>query len=150
MYLGWAVDRITPDDPHESLAVLGGSQELTAPAQLVLGVGPVLDELKRTENPRLAGMDISVPGGLGTGGGTVIHRLREGIERFGVTDINSTAPAAKAEAAIWVLSDRVRAPEKGSRGGANVLFLDGHVEFVPYAAKAPVTPGMADFLEALD
>ncbi len=149
MYLGWALDRITPDDSHESLAILGSAQELTAPAQLVLGVGPVLDELKRTENPELAQMDIPVPGGLGTGGGTVIHRLREGIERFGVTDINNTAPAARAEAAIWVLADRVRAPQKGSKSGANVLFLDGHVEFVPYEAKAPVTRGMADFLDAL-
>ncbi|HOD51590.1 MAG TPA: prepilin-type N-terminal cleavage/methylation domain-containing protein [Candidatus Hydrogenedentes bacterium] len=149
MYLGWAVDQIAADAPQESLEILGGAADLSAPAQLVLGVGPVLDELKRTQDPSLADRDIPVPGGMGTSGGTLIRRLREGIERFGVTDINSTAPAAKAEAAIWVLSDRVTVPEDGFGGGANVLFKDGHVEFVTYPEKAPVTPGMAHFLDAI-
>ncbi len=149
MYLGWAVDQIAAEDPQETLDILGGPGDLAAPAQLVLGVGPVLDELKRTQDSTLAGLDIAVPGGMGTNGGTLIRRLREGVERFGVTDINSTAPSAKAEAAIWVLSDRVAVPEDGFAGGANVLFKDGHVEFIPYPKKAPVTPGMAHFLDAL-
>jgi prepilin-type processing-associated H-X9-DG protein len=28
-------------------------------------------------------------------------------------------------------------------GGSNVLYLDGHVEFVRYGQRAPVVPGMA-------
>lgn len=150
MYLGWAVDGISAQDPQESLEMLGGPADLSAPAQLVLGVGPVLDEVRRTEDPARAGLDIPVPGGLGTNGGVLIRRLREGVERFGVTDINSVEPAAKAEAAIWVLGDRVAAPESdGYAYGANVLFKDGHVEFVPYGAKAPVTAGMAHFLDTV-
>ncbi len=150
MYLGWAMDAISPEAPQEPLDILGGPADLSAPAQLVLGVGPVLDEVRRTEDPARAGLDIPVPGGLGTSGGVLIHRLREGVERFGVTDINSVEPAAKAEAAIWVLGDRVSTPESdGYAYGANVLFKDGHVEFVPYGAKAPVTAGMAHFLDTL-
>ena len=105
--------------------------------------------MKRTEDPTLADKDIPVPEGMGTRGTTTIHRLREGMERYGVTDINNTAPSAKAEAAIWVLSDRVSVPQDGFVGGANVLFKDGHVEFVVYPEKAPVTPGMAHFLDSL-
>ncbi|HOF40876.1 MAG TPA: type II secretion system protein [Candidatus Hydrogenedentes bacterium] len=150
MYLGWAVDAIAPEAPQEPLGILGGTSTLTAPAQLVLGVGPVLDEVRRSEDPARADLDIPVPGGLGTNGGTTIHRLRKGVERFGVTDINSVGAAAKAEAALWVLADRVTAPEDdGFAFGANVLFKDGHVEFIPFDAKAPVTAGMAAFLDTL-
>jgi prepilin-type processing-associated H-X9-DG protein len=28
-------------------------------------------------------------------------------------------------------------------GGANVLYMDGHVEFVKYPGKPPVNPGVA-------
>ena len=149
MYLGWVTDQVSHDAPQESLGILGGAADLSAPAQLVLGVGSVVDELKRTENPALADLDIPVPRGMGTNGGTLIHRLREGVERYGVTDINNNNPTVKAESAIWVLSDRVTLPEDGFPGGANVLFKDGHVEFVTYPEKAPVTSGMAHFLDTL-
>ncbi|MGI6460737.1 MAG: prepilin-type N-terminal cleavage/methylation domain-containing protein [Candidatus Hydrogenedentales bacterium] len=150
MYLGWAVDAIAPEAPQEPLDILGGAATLTAPAQLVLGVGPVLDEIRRSEDPAPAGLDIPVSGGLGTNGDTLIHRLRKGVERFGVTDINNAGATAKAEAALWVLADRVNMPEDdGFAFGANVLFKDGHVEFVSFGAKAPVTTGMAAFLDTL-
>jgi prepilin-type processing-associated H-X9-DG protein len=43
----------------------------------------------------------------------------------------------------------VTVPEDGFAGAANVLFKDGHVEFIVYPEKAPVTPGMAHFLDTL-
>ena len=149
MYLGWNLDQIAEKTSRESSDLFGGSDVLSVPAPLALGIGPVLDEMKRTEDPTLADKDIPVPEGMGTRGTTTIHRLREGMERYGVTDINNTAPSAKAEAAIWVLSDRVSVPQDGFVGGANVLFKDGHVEFVVYPEKNPVTPGMAHFLDSL-
>ncbi len=61
------------------------------------------------------------------------YRLREGIERFLVTDINNPASAAKAQSDIPVQFDAV-APRirmfNHAPGGGNVVYLDGHVEFV--------------------
>jgi len=31
-------------------------------------------------------------------------------------------------------------------GGSNVLYMDGHVEFIRYPGKAPVNPGTATLL----
>ena len=64
-----------------------------------------------------------------------IYRLREGIERFFISDINNPAATAKAQSEISVMWDRVY-PSPGEfthvPGGANVLFMDGHVQFERY------------------
>ncbi len=69
-----------------------------------------------------------------------IARLREGVERFLITDINNPAGAALAQSQIPVLiewPDR-HATSSGQPGG-NVLFMDGHVEFMIYPGKWPMT-----------
>ncbi len=68
-------------------------------------------------------------------GGTLntVYRLREGIERFLVTDINNPGASARAQSEIVVMHDAVsEEPDHFNHipGGANVLYLDGHVEFV--------------------
>ncbi len=79
----------------------------------------------------------------GNGGGNTIYRLREGIERFLITDINNPAGSAVAQSALPVAWDYSKAmPEDGrgqhimdfnhAPGGANVLYMDGHVEFHRY------------------
>jgi len=73
----------------------------------------------------------------GSGGsGTTIYRLREGVERFLITDINNPAGAATAQSEVPVMMD-VFAAQDGQvarfnhvPGGANVLWMDGHVSFV--------------------
>lgn len=61
-----------------------------------------------------------------------LRRLREGIERFFITDINNPGASARAASDLVVLHDTV-SPEATHfnhvPGGANVLYLDGHVEF---------------------
>ncbi len=42
--------------------------------------------------------------GVGTGGSDTFYRLREGVERFLITDINNPAGSAKAQTEIHVLS----------------------------------------------
>jgi len=75
------------------------------------------------------------PEELGNGSGCTIYRLREGIERFLITDINNPAQSAQAQSTVYIMSDVVSTTiEDYSHlpGGANVLYLDGHVEFIRY------------------
>ncbi|MCL4694451.1 MAG: hypothetical protein KJ060_18330 [Candidatus Hydrogenedentes bacterium] len=73
---------------------------------------------------------------------TALH-LREGVERFMVTDINNPAGSSKAQSDIVVMWDRISSKESGEigaasfnhvPGGANILYLDGHVQFARYPA----------------
>jgi prepilin-type processing-associated H-X9-DG protein len=79
-----------------------------------------------------------------------IYRLREGIERFFITDINNPAASAMAQTELSVMWDSVWVPartdssEPGASyfnhvpGGGNVLYMDGHVSFVRYPGTWPV------------
>jgi prepilin-type processing-associated H-X9-DG protein len=75
-----------------------------------------------------------------------IYRLREGIERFFITDINNPAATAQAQTSISIMSDWINTNMSGTEqfnhvpGGANVLFMDGHVEFLRYPNVWPVSP----------
>jgi len=78
-----------------------------------------------------------------------VYRIREGIERFFITDINNPAASAKAETGIAVTFDFLSTiPEDYSHipGGSNVLYLDGHVAFSRYPAAFPVTRVFATFV----
>ncbi len=73
---------------------------------------------------------------LGNGNGDTVYRLREGIERFLITDINNPAASALGQSEVWIYEDllsTVVADYNHIPGGANVLFLDGHVDFLTYA-----------------
>jgi prepilin-type N-terminal cleavage/methylation domain-containing protein/prepilin-type processing-associated H-X9-DG protein len=79
--------------------------------------------------------------------GETVYRTREGIERFMITDINNPAASAKAQSEIWAMCDWV-STDLGQEfnhapGGCNVLYLDGHVEFIRYPDKWPVNRTMA-------
>jgi prepilin-type N-terminal cleavage/methylation domain-containing protein/prepilin-type processing-associated H-X9-DG protein len=73
----------------------------------------------------------SVPQGLGNAEGTTINRLREGIERFLITDINNPAASAQAQSDIPVMWDNIADDGDFNHvpGGSNLLYMDGHVEF---------------------
>ena len=80
----------------------------------------------------------------GNGNGDTIYRLREGIERFLITDINNPAATAMAQSELPVMWDYMDADrtERFSHipGGCNVLYVDGHVEFIRYPGeKHPMT-----------
>ncbi len=81
--------------------------------------------------------------------------LKEGAERFLITDINNPAAGARAQSTVYVMWD---AYTNGSDyyvsnlgasgnmvarfnhvpGGSNVLYMDGHVEFVKLHQKPPM------------
>jgi prepilin-type processing-associated H-X9-DG protein len=74
------------------------------------------------------------------------YRLREGIERFLITDINNPAAGAMAQSQLAIMHDE--AASQNTRpplvaynhipGGGNVLYMDGHVNFVRYPGEWPI------------
>lgn len=85
--------------------------------------------------------------GTQTGGGNTILRLREGIERFLITDINNPGASASAQSNVAVMWDHISTfaiDFNHLPGGANVLYMDGHVDFIRYPGdKFPMTPDSA-------
>ena len=83
------------------------------------------------------------------------YRLREGIERFYITDINNPAASASAQSEVWIMFDTIGQPGSTSidfnhmPGGSNVLYMDGHVEFVKYPGKTPVSRAYAGLVRFL-
>ncbi|MGC8845488.1 MAG: type II secretion system protein [Candidatus Hydrogenedens sp.] len=76
--------------------------------------------------------------GYGNGGGNIVYRLREGIERFLLTDVNNPASSNSAQSSVWIMLDTLATPNAREPlfnhipGGCNVLYMDGHVEFIRY------------------
>ncbi len=83
-----------------------------------------------------------------TGTPCTIHRLKEGIERFFISDINNPAASSKAQSTIAVFFDKVWPAAEAYNhipGGGNILFMDGHVKFERYPGDQwPVRKDMAD------
>ncbi len=79
-------------------------------------------------------------------GAETIYRLREGIERFLITDINNPAGSAMAQSEVAVMFDTVTTQVEDFNhipGGGNILFMDGHVEFSRYPGTYPITTTFA-------
>jgi prepilin-type processing-associated H-X9-DG protein len=85
----------------------------------------------------------------GTGGSGTLMRNREGVERFFITDINNPAGSGAAQSTIPVYMDTIAGAvdiDQNDQGGAiaaafnhvpgggNVLYMDGHVEFLRFPA----------------
>ncbi len=142
IYLGWTVDddllgngTAEPNDPNWSL---------TANSNIII-LNALLNLLANPD-PAARDKDIDVGQGYGINGGATVYRLREGIERFFITDINNPAASALAQSELAVLFDTVsKYPGDYSHipGGANVLYMDGHVEFLRYPSEFPVSVAFA-------
>jgi prepilin-type N-terminal cleavage/methylation domain-containing protein/prepilin-type processing-associated H-X9-DG protein len=168
IYLGWVFDQCDQEDPTEDIGAeqttvwsIVGAPEVGS--VLVGAISPVqahqcfVDWETRafsalasslpfpfSEGSSLAGEaqvdeDCTVPDGLGNGGnGDTVHRLREGIERFLITDVNNAAATAvgQSEVAVaWDLLATVVSSFNHVPGGSNVLYLDGHVDFIRYPSE---------------
>lgn len=88
-----------------------------------------------------ADRDFTMNAAISTGEVPHFLHLREGIERFLITDINNPAASAKAQSTVAAMWDVTRITTTGAvapadfshiPGGANILFMDGHVEFSKY------------------
>lgn len=165
-YMGWLFDRVDADGPHgpanDYVPRSHGSQEFAdgmAAAQIGEVFGHAVIELF-SGNLEAANEDVvfdpnAFAEPLGNAGTDVVYRLREGIERFLITDINNPAASARAQSEIFVMCDRLSSQVDGYAhvpGGANVLYMDGHVRFLPYEpeGQAPVNQYVANVLGAFD
>lgn len=87
--------------------------------------------------------------GHGNGHGDIVYRLREGGERLTVENIVDPAASAMAQSRLFVMHDWVSTEAVNfnhTPGGSNVLFMDGHVEFIKYPnTRAPVIKAIAKF-----
>lgn len=85
-------------------------------------------------------------------GSDFLPRLRDGVDRFFVTDVNNPASGAIAPSGIWVMFDNINSKISGGStnagfnhvpGGGNVLYMDGHVEFIRFPGRTPMSRGWA-------
>ena len=107
--------------------------------------------------------DLPVPDGYVYSGGDTIWKLKDGVERFWITDVNSSSsPPSPSilQNSIPVLWDKANMYSETEfahiarfnhvPGGSNVLFMDGHVEFVKYPGKFPMTEKALRMIQELD
>ena len=84
---------------------------------------------------------------IGEGADAVtLYRLREGVERFLITDINVPAAAARAQSEIpimWELADTSK------KKGGYCLYMDGHVAWKPYPGEFPMTEALTKRTRAM-
>ena len=147
-YLGFVLDRVNMDHPHLTTPIPG-------PAQLA-GLSYMFGAVLFNEDPAddsLTENDVNLASfglaGHGNGGGNTVFRLREGIERYLITDVNNPASGASAQSVLPVLWDKISSKPAGGigynhlPGGCNTLYMDGHVAFVRFGDLFPATPSNA-------
>lgn len=178
-YLGWALDKCRDEDPGQKvdelvqmLALAGVSlpdidlEGVEPPMQLVRALFGVVTEAMKAMSSgeslaaialRVVDSDLPVGrdnegNGLGNGGSETVFRLRPDLQRLVVEAGGSARDKAMLPKNVFVMFDKLSADPKQYNhppGGSNVLFLDGHVEFVKFPGKPPVTKRTAKLLRLI-
>ena len=178
-FLGWVLDQTDFTSPMVTVSALGNLQkviplldgDIDVSSEVNAQFGWTLDSLLNAQDiaelmaSTKEGMlpvvdkDVKVPAGLGNGGlgGTseTVYRLREGIERFLITDINNPAASAQAQSTVYIMFDMISTNPGDFNhvpGGSNILYMDGHVAFQRYEEKGdgPVNSPMAQLVGLLN
>lgn len=147
VYWGYLIDPAWVEDPVNSY-------HLGEVIDSLDGNPPTLNVLSR-----MGDLSAVLPA---TGEVITLVRTRDGAERFLITDVNNPAAATTSAATLPILWDTFRTEqgrpmpgEMNHADGANVLFLDGHVEFAKYpqatnsrfwmVSEAAANDGMANW-----
>lgn len=138
-YYGWAIQPQSFMTPGQESQI-----NFTGDALSVLNVD-FLTALATTVAALESGDFEAIDKDIDVGGGITLYRLREGIERFFITDINNAAGSSVAQSELAVCHDDANAAINNGTavfnhlpGGGNVLYLDGHVEFIKYPGEFPI------------
>jgi prepilin-type N-terminal cleavage/methylation domain-containing protein/prepilin-type processing-associated H-X9-DG protein len=152
-YVGFALDRSDMNDPLINKGGQANNNEcfggLHVPRQIEAQEGMKYWNAVHLGNPPTPPsyqyqeiMDADLDGrhsgyyrGDGNAGSDIIHRMREGIERFMIVDVDNPAATALAQSDLVLMFDHISntaAEFSHIPGGANVLYMDGHVEFKKY------------------
>ncbi len=91
--------------------------------------------------------DLKVAPGEGNCGTDTLYRFREGIERVLMNAPDRDPAASVALSEIPVMIERVGNNHEPK--GGHVLYMDGHVDYVPYPGKWPMTETTVTILRAL-
>jgi prepilin-type N-terminal cleavage/methylation domain-containing protein/prepilin-type processing-associated H-X9-DG protein len=73
--------------------------------------------------------------GTQVNGGSILYRLKNGIERFMITDINNPGSVESSTSRVVTIWDHISINSKDFAhvpGGINALYMDGHVAFSKY------------------
>jgi prepilin-type processing-associated H-X9-DG protein len=143
VYIGWAIE----DRMSQTVGIANLENNISNLFATLNSTPPQASQAVRD--------DWKVLAGTGNGGGDTIYRLKEGVERFMITDINNAAGSTQAQSELAVMWDEISGDEASHfnhiPGGCNVLFMDGHVEFLKYTGregnKFPVNQGGISFHE---
>lgn len=156
-YWGHVYDRVNDTDgaipiPEQFAEVFASEPGASGPEQIVVSMEINAQRFVESNDSKIVDDDITVPDGIGNAGGDTVYRLREGIERFLITDINNPGASASGQSDVWIMHDAISTRVQNYNhvpGGANVLYLDGHVEFLKYPGVAPVGALMASMFGGL-
>lgn len=131
-YLGWAFSQtmlVGGMEPYQPHAKMGPKHE--AADQLTAAIDHLVHHWE--EDPATVDEDWTLQ--PPQNGYETAYRIRQGIERFFITDINNPAASARAQSEIAVMWDSLGdKPDEFNHvpGGLNSVFMDGHVEYLPY------------------
>ena len=148
VYLGYMIDQADGTDPTTTPIDIGNGTPpihvqlletfLALAADGALGGSKPYTPAAAATAINACKNDLDVASGAGNTGGDTVHRLKEGIERFLITDINDPTRSSAAQSTIAIMWDLINVNPTGSGqynhvpGGGNALYLDGHVQFLKY------------------
>ena len=108
---------------------------------------PISDPNANTWRDRNVNLTSYGFGGMGNAGGNTLNKLSAGVDRFLITDINTIFTGEESGASIvpvmWDQISTLITEFNHVPAGQNVLYLDGHVEFIRYDLNSttfPVSP----------
>ena len=144
LYLGWALN----GRPGADYLVAGGDEHNTGDIDgaFVVEILTIVNQQQAvavdSENKYDADIDYTNTANEQH----TLYRTREGIERFFITDINNPAASTEAQSTIPVYGDLLSTNVSDYNhipGGANWLYMDGHVSFLKYKEGFPAVEAFA-------
>jgi len=174
-YFGWALDNddrvcarnVTPEldtrvDPLQPVGPITGAPTITNlnmgyyEANFLTRLKDILDSQSTNNNEVDKDLTFVIQhplfDGESVGDKRKLLQLKEGIERFLVRNINNAAATNIGQSELAIMWDNTSTKSGDFNhvpGGSNVLYMDGHVEFVKFKAALPSSMAWAAVMESV-